>query len=65
MNEQRLYAVTIGSLSDGQRVVEVLKFDTEKEATMWAEDINSLHTGLFCGVHYQEDVDRYINCLLK
>lgn len=61
MNEQRLYAVTIGRLSDGSRVVEVMKFNTENEAVQFADDINSYHTGLFCGVHYKEDMERYIH----
>mgnify|MGYP000073244691 CR=1 FL=1 len=64
MSDQRIYAVTVGRLSDGQRVVEVMEFSTEKEDTMWSDDINSAHEGLFCGVHYREDMERYVNSLL-
>lgn len=64
MNE-RIYAVTVGRLSDGSSVVEVIRFDTEHQATVWADDINSQHTGLFCGVHYREDMERYVNQLTQ
>jgi hypothetical protein len=59
--ESRIYAVTVGRLSDGERVLSVMQFDTEQDAARWADDINRFHSGLVCGVHYKEDMERYIS----
>lgn len=64
-NEERIYAVTVGMDGSGCQIIECLEFDNERQATMWADDINKYHFGMLCCVLGKDDMEFYMESLKK
>lgn len=63
ISDERKYAVSVGRISDGSKVVQCLEFETESQASLWAQDVNEFHEGLLCCVLGKDDMEYYMDKL--